>query len=90
MQEDQMNNISLQHKEKCFKVGSRFLNSIKTPIPWWPSKSFAKPELVELGQILLSSFEGCCEKVGHSEVFQALSPLLRLAEECLVLKSSKN
>jgi hypothetical protein len=39
--EDQMNNISFQHREKRFKVGSQSLNSIKTLIPEWRSKSSA-------------------------------------------------
>jgi hypothetical protein len=49
-----------------------------------------------LGEILLtglSSFVRRCEKVGHSGVFQAVSPRLRpgaTAESCQVLKSSQN
>jgi hypothetical protein len=48
-----MNNIFIQHKEKRFKVGSQSLNSIETLIPWWPSKSAAKPEFAQLYAVVL-------------------------------------
>jgi hypothetical protein len=45
-----MNNISLRHTEKRFKVGRQSSNTINTLIPSWRSKSSAKPEFVHFSR----------------------------------------